>query len=143
MQGDGYTISNICYPENAELPVQSQLERSFDNIKKPLGPEKRARFERTQDILAKSGLLEITKKTALLIKSNQQAQLELQQLRAEVQELVQSVLASPANQNKSQRIVNEFINNPLDHPIGQDAVSASTKVSVIRQHNSSLLSSAF
>jgi hypothetical protein len=33
-----------------------------------LGPEKKARFERTQDILAKSGLLDITKKTAILIK---------------------------------------------------------------------------
>jgi hypothetical protein len=33
-----------------------------------LVPEKKARFERTQDILAKSGLLDITKKTAILIK---------------------------------------------------------------------------
>ena len=42
------------------------------------------RFERTADMLAKSGLLDITMKTAELIRSNQQAQQELVQLRAEV-----------------------------------------------------------
>ena len=39
------------------------------------------RFERTADMLAKSGLLEITMKTADLIRSNQQAQRELEQLK--------------------------------------------------------------
>lgn len=39
------------------------------------------RFERTADMLAKSGLLEITMKTADLIRSNQQAQRELNQLK--------------------------------------------------------------
>ena len=39
------------------------------------------RFERTADMLAKSGLLEITMKTADLIRSNQQAQRELDQLK--------------------------------------------------------------
>ena len=35
-------------------------------------PEKRAKFERTADMLAKSGLLDITMKTAELLRSNQQ-----------------------------------------------------------------------
>ena len=39
------------------------------------------RFKRTADMLAKSGLLEITMKTADLLRSNQQAQRELEQLK--------------------------------------------------------------
>ena len=61
-------------------------------------PEKRARFERTADILAKSGLLDITMKTADLIRKNQQAQSELVQLKAEIEQFTKSVLANPENQ---------------------------------------------
>ena len=61
-------------------------------------PEKRARFERTADMLAKSGLLDITMKTAELIRSNQQAKNELMQLKLEIDQFVQKVLANPENQ---------------------------------------------
>ena len=49
-------------------------------------PEKRAKFERTADMLAKSGLLDITMKTAELLRSNQQARQELVQLKLEIDE---------------------------------------------------------
>ena len=61
-------------------------------------PEKRARFERTADMLAKSGLLDITMKTAELIRSNQQAKNELMKLKVEIDEFVQKVLSNPENQ---------------------------------------------
>jgi len=122
-------------------------------------PEKRARFERTQYILAKSGLLEITKKTALLIKANQDAQEELIELRREVGEFVRSVLNNPDNQNRTKQATNAFLMNPLDSkpPISMqqpnqniqqhrtiqhqnfidDTIAGSPKVSVIKQHSSS------
>ena len=61
-------------------------------------PEKRARFERTADMLAKSGLLDITMKTAELIRSNQQAKNDLMKLKVEIDEFVQKVLSNPENQ---------------------------------------------
>ena len=55
-------------------------------------------------MLAKSGLLDITMKTAELIRSNQQAKNELMQLKAEIDQFVQNVLANPENQVKSRPI---------------------------------------
>ena len=49
-------------------------------------------------MLAKSGLLDITMKTAELIRSNQQAKNELMKLKVEIDEFVQKVLANPENQ---------------------------------------------
>ena len=55
-------------------------------------------------MLAKSGLLDITMKTAELIRSNQQAKNELMQLKAEIDQFVQNVLANPENQVQSRPI---------------------------------------
>ena len=49
-------------------------------------------------MLAKSGLLDITMKTAELIRSNQQAKNELMKLKVEIDEFVQKVLSNPENQ---------------------------------------------
>ena len=49
-------------------------------------------------MLAKSGLLDITMKTAELIRSNQQAKNELIKLKVEIDEFVQKVLSNPENQ---------------------------------------------
>jgi len=98
-------------------------------------PEKTARFERTADMLAKSGLLEITMKTADLIRSNQQAQRELNQLKVEVDEFTKSVLANPENQGKArQQERQKFVANPLTATIDQEcyAPASSPKVSVIQ-----------
>ena len=56
-------------------------------------------------MLAKSGLLDITMKTAELIRSNQQAKNELIKLKVEIDEFVQKVLSNPENQ------VNQLSNN--------------------------------
>ena len=56
-------------------------------------------------MLAKSGLLDITMKTAELIRSNQQAKNELMKLKVEIDEFVQKVLSNPENQ------VNQLSNN--------------------------------
>lgn len=48
-------------------------------------------------ILSKSGLLEITMKTAELMRQNQQLNKELKQLKKETQDFVQSVLSNPEN----------------------------------------------
>ena len=61
-------------------------------------PEKRVRFERTADMLAKSGLLDITMKTAELLRSNQQARQDLVSLKQEIDQFMESVLANPENQ---------------------------------------------
>ena len=61
-------------------------------------PEKRVRFERTADMLAKSGLLDITMKTAELLRSNQQARQDLVTLKQEIDQFMESVLANPENQ---------------------------------------------
>jgi hypothetical protein len=50
------------------MDPQNWLLDNHSVVGQYLVPEKKARFERTQDILAKSGLLDITKKTAILIK---------------------------------------------------------------------------
>merc|ERR1711953_20378 len=95
-------------------------------------PEKRAGFERTADMLAKSGLLDITMKTAELIRSNQQAKNELMQLKAEIDQFVQNVLANPENQPQHLHLArNSFISNPLN----MKDVAASPKVSVIKSHS--------
>ena len=49
-------------------------------------------------MLAKSGLLDITMKTAELIRSNQQAKNELMKLKVEIDEFAQKVLSNPENQ---------------------------------------------
>ena len=56
------------------------------------------RFERTADMLAKSGLLDITMKTAELLRSNQQARQDLVSLKQEIDQFMESVLANPENQ---------------------------------------------
>merc|ERR1719412_2734663 len=77
-------------------------------------PEKRARFERTADMLAKSGLLDITMKTAELIRSNQQAKNELMKLKVEIDEFVQKVLSNPENQQQHLHLARaQFLSNPL------------------------------
>ena len=65
------------------------------------------RFERTADMLAKSGLLDITMKTAELLRSNQQARQDLVSLKQEIDQFMESVLANPENQVK---IVELFYN---------------------------------
>ena len=112
-----------------------------------LAPEKRARFERTADILARTGMLEVTVKTADLMQRNQQAQNELIQLKAEVEQFVQSVLANPENQvfasvmfmlciktcdllqDKSRANARSVF---LANPLNTDEIPASPKVSVIK-----------
>jgi len=98
----------------AHQPVNknSQIKRS--RVDAITSPEKRARFETTKYILAKSGLLEITKETALLIKENQDAQEELMELKNEISIFIQSVLDNPANQNRSKQATNAFLMNPLN-----------------------------
>ena len=112
-------------------------------------PEKRAKFERTADMLAKSGLLDITMKTAELLRSNQQARQELVQLKLEIDEFTRwaaegvnndtndmnrSVLANPENQSGSLRPAarNVFTSNPLS---GDLEIPASPKVSVIKSRS--------
>ena len=56
------------------------------------------RFERTADMLAKSGLLDITMKTAELLRSNQQARQDLVSLKQEIDQFMELVLANPENQ---------------------------------------------
>ena len=51
-------------------------------------------------MLAKSGLLDITMKTAELLRSNQQAREDLVSLKSEIDQFMQSVLANPENQVK-------------------------------------------
>eukprot|EP00092_Neocalanus_flemingeri_P059507 GFUD01071148.1.p1 GENE.GFUD01071148.1~~GFUD01071148.1.p1 ORF type:complete len:151 (+),score=40.10 GFUD01071148.1:42-494(+) len=92
-------------------------------------PEKRARFERTADMLAKSGLLDITMKTADLIRSNQQAQNELIQLKAEIEQFTKSVLANPENQDSNRSAARSVF---LANPLNSEEVPASPKVSVIK-----------
>ena len=61
-------------------------------------PERRARYARTAEILSKSGLLDITMKTAELMKKNKQLNKELMTLKAETAAFVKDVLANPENQ---------------------------------------------
>ena len=95
-------------------------------------PEKRARFERTADMLAKSGLLEITMKTAELLRSNQEARQDLLNLKQDIDQFVQSVLANPENQHPS---LNNSRNMFSGNPLNLDEVPPSPKVSVIRSRS--------
>ena len=96
-------MENFCSPGEAGQPESFPGEKRAkygDCSRLFQVPEKRARFERTADMLAKSGLLDITMKTAELIRSNQQAKNELMKLKVEIDEFVQKVLANPENQVK-------------------------------------------
>jgi len=118
--------------------LNSSLQQYERKEKKP-APEKRARFERTAEMLAKSGLLEITMKTADLIRSNQQAQQELNALKVEVEEFVQSVLENPENTGSSRNAArNSFLANPLGVE-GEVQVPSSPKVSVIKMLSSPMM----
>lgn len=98
-------------------------------------PEKRAKFERTADMLAKSGLLDITMKTAELLRSNQQARQDLVQLKVEIDEFMESVLANPENQDPTLHPArNMFATNPLN----LEDVPESPKVSVIKSHSTAI-----
>eukprot|EP00090_Calanus_glacialis_P001067 TRINITY_DN10761_c0_g1_i1.p1 TRINITY_DN10761_c0_g1~~TRINITY_DN10761_c0_g1_i1.p1 ORF type:complete len:143 (-),score=36.02 TRINITY_DN10761_c0_g1_i1:123-551(-) len=119
------------HPEqNQFFPIKNEKKHKHSDHNKLFpAPEKRARFERTADMLAKSGLLDITMKTADLIRSNQQAQNELIQLKAEIEQFTKSVLANPENQEKSRSNARGvFSANPLN----MEEVPASPKVSVIK-----------
>ena len=72
--------SSFCCLRHQESGVTHKFSVQFQ------APEKRAKFERTADMLAKSGLLDITMKTAELLRSNQQARQELVQLKLEIDE---------------------------------------------------------
>ena len=56
-------------------------------------------------MLAKSGLLDITMKTAELLRSNQQAREDLVSLKCEIDQFMQSVLANPENQVKYEHFI--------------------------------------
>jgi len=116
-------------PEQGQLlPVKRDKKHKHSDPNQ-LAPEKRARFERTADMLAKSGLLDITMKTADLIRSNQQAQNELIQLKTEIEQFTKSVLSNPENQDKNKSTArNLFSANPLS----MEEIPASPKVSVIK-----------
>jgi len=119
---------------NHTFPGKMQSKRKCSSSR---SPEKRARFDRTHQILAKSGLLDITEKTALLLKSNQQANLELQQLKVEIKEFTKSVLSNPENRGKSLQSTDIFLSNPLSKSDSNtERSSISRQVSVIKQHSS-------
>jgi len=116
--------------QNNFFPVKNEgKHKNVDPSILLLAPEKRARFERTADILARTGMLEVTVKTADLMQRNQQAQNELIQLKAEVEQFVQSVLANPENQDKSRANARSVF---LANPLNTDEIPASPKVSVIK-----------
>ena len=103
-------------------------------------------------MLAKSGLLDITMKTADLIRSNQQAQNELIQLKTEIEQFTKSVLANPENQvcllllvqtfyipmfMKTHNLLQDKTRSSarsvfLANPLNMEEVPASPKVSVIK-----------
>jgi len=114
-----------------ETEEEDERRRKHNSAEQSPQPEKRARFERTADMLAKSGLLDITMKTAELIRSNQQAQQELVQLRAEVEQFTKSVLANPENQDARLAGARTVF---AAHPLSADSrpPPASPKVSVIK-----------
>ena len=59
--------------------------------------QRKRRFERTKDALEQSGLLEITMKTAELIKSNRTLDSDISELKKSSQEFLRSVLNNPQN----------------------------------------------
>lgn len=120
---------------NNMRPMPEKRSKTYDDPARMFqAPEKRARFERTADMLARSGLLDITMKTAELLRSNQQARQELVQLKQEIDEFTRSVLANPENQSGSLRPAARtlFTANPLS---GDLEIPASPKVSVIKSHS--------
>ena len=58
---------------------------------------RRKRFLRTKEVLAKSGLLDVTMKTASLLGENKMLQTEIEQLKQQVSELLKSVSHNPEN----------------------------------------------
>eukprot|EP00095_Tigriopus_kingsejongensis_P008678 maker-scaffold72_size415059-snap-gene-3.17 protein:Tk08678 transcript:maker-scaffold72_size415059-snap-gene-3.17-mRNA-1 annotation:"uncharacterized serine-rich isoform x2" len=70
-------------------------------------PSRRARYERTAAILSRSGLLDITMKTAELMQKNRDLNKELFKLKQDTNHFVENVLSNPANRNlvsKSNRV---------------------------------------
>jgi len=131
-QGSYSEGSNSNVAENMYYDSDRHRKHKLDHNGMIRAPEKRARFERTADMLARSGLLDITMKTAELLRSNQQARQDLINLKIEINQFMESVLANPENQDPNLRYArNSFSSNPLN----MEEVPESPKVSVIKSHS--------
>jgi len=124
--------SNSNVADNMFFDSDQHRKHKLDHHGMIQGPEKRARFERTADMLARSGLLDITMKTAELLRSNQQARQDLVNLKMEINQFMESVLSNPENQDPNLRFArNTFSANPLN----MEEIPESPKVSVIKSHS--------
>uniref|UniRef100_A0A0P4WQG9 Uncharacterized protein n=1 Tax=Scylla olivacea TaxID=85551 RepID=A0A0P4WQG9_SCYOL len=86
-----------------EISKRARVERSpspdsdTDSKSKESYTSRRKRFLRTAEALRQSGLLDITMKTADLLRKNQQLQREIEDLQRQTKKFVLSVLSNPEN----------------------------------------------
>ncbi|MPC37669.1 transcription factor GTE2-like isoform X2 [Portunus trituberculatus] len=86
-----------------EISKRARVERSpspesdSDSKSKESYTSRRKRFLRTAEALRQSGLLDITMKTADLLRKNQQLQREIEDLQKQTKKFVLSVLSNPEN----------------------------------------------
>jgi len=87
----------------------NQQQRSFN----PKESQRSERYARTKYFLSKTGLLSITNKTADLLKQNKQVQHEIDDLKQQTEDFVQSVLRNPANQNFMNKNNSQALNSAV------------------------------
>lgn len=94
---------DISTSRKEEISKRARVERSpspdsdADSKSKESYTSRRKRFLRTAEALRQSGLLDITMKTADLLRKNQQLQREIEDLQRQTKKFVLSVLSNPEN----------------------------------------------
>lgn len=78
-------------PTSSDTDVATRLKESYIS--------RRKRFLRTAEVLRQTGLLDITMKTAELLRKNQELQQEIENLQRKTRSFVLSVLSNPENRH--------------------------------------------
>lgn len=84
------------------------------DIKSPTDGLKAKRYNRTAEALKVSGLMDITMKTAELLKKNKQLQNELDMLKKDSREFLQTVLDNPENHHLRDTLFSQ-LTSPTEH----------------------------
>eukprot|EP00088_Acartia_fossae_P067749 TRINITY_DN8488_c0_g1_i4.p1 TRINITY_DN8488_c0_g1~~TRINITY_DN8488_c0_g1_i4.p1 ORF type:complete len:218 (+),score=51.10 TRINITY_DN8488_c0_g1_i4:39-656(+) len=116
------------------------INRKRARVDSMKSPEERAKFQRTKYILAKSGLLEIARKTGKLEKSNDKFQDELQELGSKIGELLQTVLNNPSYQTRpKQEPTSSYMINQIDTKPPADVLQPQQNPQQVQQQQNQLL----
>lgn len=107
-----------CTPEKMEKRSEDSMDKytAGMDMKSPTDGLKAKRYNRTAEALKVSGLMDITMKTAELLKKNKQLQSELDVLKKDSREFLQTVLENPENHHLRDTYFSNLTSNTQHSP---------------------------